>query len=108
MIENSVLMRLLRWALRAEGMALWPFVLLPDRADPITLRRQMIRLRQQAEMWVIPFFVAYVLYGLTHLLRTRSIVKARDAIPFEREAFSHHDDPTYLVFRERNAWKRYT
>jgi hypothetical protein len=106
-IENSILMRLLRRTFHAEGLAVWPVVLLPGRADPITLRRQMIRLRQQAELWVLPFFAAYLLYGALYLIRTRSVAQACLLIPFEREAYFHHDDPTYLVFRERNAWRRY-
>ena len=108
MIENSIIMRCLRWLLGSEGLAVWPIVLLPGRSDPITLRRQMIRLRQQAEMWVIPFFALYLVYGFVYLIRTRSISRAHLSIPFEREAYSHHGDPAYLVFRERHAWRRYT
>lgn len=106
-IEDSIPLRPIMWALRIKCVAVWPLILCAGRVDQTTLRHSRIRFRQQQELWVLPFIVLYAWYAVLRTLQKRDLRKAFYAIPFEAEAFSCRDDPAYLLFRPRNAWRKY-
>ena len=91
------------------GMTLWPFILVSDRTNLTKrlLHHEMIHIRQQREMLVVPFYIWYVLEWLIRLP-----FYGRDAyynISFEREAYMN-DDLEYSDYLERRkpySWFKY-
>lgn len=95
--------------LNANGMALWPVVLvrLPN-PGPFLLNHERIHHRQQVELGVIPFYVFYLLeYVYRRWIEKRSHYGAYMALSFEREAYAHDRDLTYLKRRKLWAFWRY-
>lgn len=83
-------------------MALFPFILLRKTGadtDPVILNHERIHLRQQLELLILPFYLIYLLHYFFLLLRFRNHEKAYRNIVFEREAYTHEGDPTYLSKR---------
>ena len=75
---------------------------IPER----TLRHETIHFRQQVELL---FVFQWILYGLSYLIglvRYRNGEKAYRENWFEREAYSHDRDPSYLETRKFLAWLR--
>ncbi len=95
--------------LNANGMALWPFVLvrLPN-PGPFLLNHERIHHRQQVELGVIPFYIFYLLeYAYRRWIEKRSHYEAYMALSFEREAYAHDRDLTYLKRRKLWAFWQY-
>lgn len=89
------------------GMTLWPFILVPSRTSARTIRHEMIHIRQQREMLVIPFYIWYVLEWLIRLPFYGS--NAYYNISFEREAYMNDvlDYRVYLEKRKPYSWFKY-
>ena len=73
---------------------------------PRMLRHELIHSRQQREMLYLPFFLWYVVEWLVLWLRYGDRMKAYRNIRFEREAYSHEADETYLNRRRPYEWLR--
>lgn len=91
-----------------DGMALFPVVLVrrPDPA-PVLLNHERVHLRQQLELGLVLF---YLWYGLEYLVRRWQYGEhylAYRNISFEREAFAHERNLTYLNQRPLFAFRRY-
>ena len=91
-----------------SGMTLWPFILvLSTHWSERLVRHEMIHIRQQREMLVIPFYIWYVLEWLIRLP-----FYGKDAyynISFEREAYMN-DSLEYSYYLERRkpySWFKY-
>lgn len=85
-------------------MALWPFIIttLPRGSMPLHVKRhEIIHLRQQIELLVIPFYIWYGLEFLWYRLRYDAYTAYRK-IRFEREAWNHDHHCGYL--RRRKPW----
>lgn len=105
-IVGGVLWRLMPRDTR--GMALFPFILLRyGSPSEVLLRHERIHLRQQAELLVLPFYVWYLADYARHRLRGLKRREAYHAICFEREAYAHHYDPSYLSRRPFWAFLTY-
>lgn len=84
------------------GFAVFPFVLLASekhKRDEVLLRHEMIHLRQQSELLVLPFFIWYFLEYVLRLLQYRDRNKAYRNICFEREAYANEKSPDCLKSR---------
>jgi hypothetical protein len=94
----------------ATGMALFPFVLLKNRAAASNKRlmnHETIHLKQQLEMLIIPF---YIWYGIEYLIRrisSKSHYEAYRHISLEREAYSNDQNLVYLKNRKFWAFLKY-
>ncbi|MBQ7279907.1 MAG: hypothetical protein IJR13_04165 [Bacteroidales bacterium] len=64
------------------------------------LNHELIHVHQQRELLYLPFFVWYVVEWLVLLLKYRDRMKAYRNIRFEKEAYRHQDDLTYLSRRK--------
>lgn len=64
------------------------------------LNHELIHVHQQRELLYLPFFVWYVVEWLVLLLKYRERMKAYRNIRFEKEAYRHQDDLTYLSRRK--------
>lgn len=97
-------------ALRVQGMAIFPFIILKnpqDNSDLVLIRHETIHLRQQLEMLIIPFYIAYIVNYIYNLALYHNHIRAYQEIIFEREAFSKEDELDYLTNRKLWAFLRY-
>ncbi len=91
--------------LPVSGMAVFPFILLKHKnyqTDEVLINHERIHLRQQIEMLILPFYMAYLINYLINLLRYKNHYKSYVNIVFEREAFSMDKNLAYL--RNRKFW----
>ena len=89
-----------------RGMTMFPFVMVRDRNAEdylVLMNHERIHLRQQLELFVLPFFVLYGLDYLVKLIVYRDRRKAYLNIVFEREAYQNENDLDYL--KSRSFWK---
>lgn len=69
------------------------------------IRHETIHYLQQREWLFIGFFLLYAIEFLWHLITKQSWHRAYYAISFEREAYAHQNDKTYL--KTRKYWANY-
>ena len=71
---------------------------------------EQIHTRQMLEMLIVVFYLLYILEWLVRLMQYRNRLKAYENISFEREAYSHMYDLTYLkkrkLFASLNYYKK--
>ena len=72
--------------------------------NAITLNHEAIHTAQLRELGYLPFYLLYVAEWIFHFVCLRDGMKAYHAISFEREAYSHQTDLTYLDRRTPYAW----
>ena len=97
-------------SLPAAGMALFPFILIKEKAfkaDKVLIRHEIIHLQQQLELLVLPFYFFYLLNYLYNRAIFQSHHKAYINIIFEREAYTNDIFPNYLSHRKRFSWINY-
>jgi hypothetical protein len=93
--------------LPAAGMAIFPFILIkyPElRRNRQIINHELIHLRQQIELLILPFYVFYTVNYLINLIRYRKHEEAYRNIVFEREAYFNDADYHYLNNRKFFAW----
>ncbi|WP_291722666.1 hypothetical protein [Bernardetia sp.] len=103
LLTNPLLFKILPSPPRA--MALFPFVLVEevdDKYDKVLINHEKIHLRQQLEMLIVPFYLAYLGHYIVQLIRFKEHHKAYMNIVFEREAYQNESDLEYL--RKRKIW----
>ena len=96
--------------LPAAGMAIFPFVLVKYswiKNDQQIINHELIHLRQQIELLIIPFYLIYILDYLINLVRYRNHNLAYRNIVFEKEAYSNDADYEYLKKRGFYSWMNY-
>jgi hypothetical protein len=96
--------------LRADGMALYPFILVRKhdfKDDKVLICHERIHLRQQLELLILPFYMLYLFNYLVNLLRYKDHHMAYLNIVFEKEANANQADPKYLMARPFWAWLKY-
>lgn len=72
--------------------------------DKCVVNHERIHTAQQRELLFIPFYIIYLIEWLIRLLQFRNQNKAYMNISFEREAYAHGHDLTYLPRRRHYAW----
>ena len=96
--------------LHVRGMAISPFIFIQnykDKTDGVLIRHETIHLKQQLEMLILPFYIAYLVNYLYNFAKYRNHDQAYRKIVFEREAYANEDNPTYLSNRSFWAFLRY-
>lgn len=92
------------------GLSLWPFIILKEpelTRDMVLMNHERIHLRQQREMFILPFYLWYITEWLLKSAWYLSAYKAYRNLSFEREAYRHESDLTYLTKRNVFAFTRY-
>ncbi|WP_442787573.1 hypothetical protein [Flavobacterium suncheonense] len=92
-----------------RGITLFPFILLThkeDREDVVIVNHEMIHIRQQLELLVLPFFLWYGLEFLARWVQFKDRRVAYRNISFEREAYANEKDLHYL--KQRSFWRFWT
>lgn len=87
----------------ARAMALFPFILINNeflRSDKVLINHEKIHLRQQVELFILPFYLFY----LTEYIYRRFQYKTHEAayrnISFEKEAYANEANLKYLDTRK--------
>lgn len=97
-------------SLPVAGMAIFPFIILCRQRfakDKVLINHERIHLRQQVEMLLVPFYIAYLLNYLVNLIKYRNHHEAYINISFEREAYEMDKNFKYLEKRAFWAWTKY-
>ena len=86
-----------------NGMTLWPFVIVRHShllKDKIFVNHERIHLRQQLELLIVFFYLWYGLEFLIRWLKMGNRNLAYRNISFEREAYIHEGNFSYLKHRK--------
>ncbi|GAA0871373.1 hypothetical protein GCM10009117_05190 [Gangjinia marincola] len=90
---------------RFAGVTLWPFIILKRKElaqDRRFMNHEYIHLRQQLELFIVPFYLLYFMEYIFRLIQFRDFYKAYRNISFEREAYAKEWDLSYL--ENRSFW----
>jgi len=90
---------------KINGITLYPFIFIKnpeDKRNRTLINHEKIHLRQQLELLIIFFYIAYVLEYYYHLFKLKDGHKAYLAISFEKEAYANEHDVNYL--KKRKFW----
>ncbi len=90
---------------KINGITLYPFIFIRDPEDKqnnVLINHEKIHLKQQSELLIIFFYIAYILEYYYHLIKLKNGHQAYLAISFEREAYAQEHDLQYL--RKRKLW----
>src|SRR4028118_1616984 len=94
----------------ARGMALFPFILIKYREDMKNkrlIRHELIHIKQQLELLVLPFYFLYLLNYVWNRLKGRGHNSAYLNICFEREAYDNDANENYLNIRKWGSFIKY-
>ena len=92
------------------GITIFPFMFLKYKAlkgNAVLINHEKIHLRQQIELFIIPFFLFYGLEFLIRLIQYRNWHLAYRNISFEREAYRKEKDLNYLKSRSVNSFVKF-
>jgi hypothetical protein len=92
--------------MKVRGMAIFPFIFLRRREfkqDAVLVNHEKIHIRQQLELFILPFFMLYFINYLYNLIQCRNHTAAYRNIIFEKEAYDHDHEPGYLSRRKHFA-----
>ncbi|WP_367890594.1 hypothetical protein [Sinomicrobium kalidii] len=95
---------------RYVGLTLWPVIFLktPElKNDPVLLNHERIHLRQQIELFILPFYLLYGMEWIIGLVKYRNAYAAYKNISFEREAYANEHNHNYLITRTPWRFLRY-
>jgi hypothetical protein len=88
-----------------RAFTFFPFIFLLDKKDkfnPVLLNHERIHIRQQAELFIVFFFIWYGMEFLIRLVHYQNRREAYHAISFEREAYKNEKDLDYL--KKKSFW----
>lgn len=87
------------------AIALFPFIFLKSKdlkQNTCLINHEKIHLRQQLELLVIFFYIAYLIEYLIRVLQYKNTYQAYRAISFEREAYDNEKNLDFL--KSRKIW----
>lgn len=95
---------------RFSAFTIYPFIFIKkdtDKINHILINHEKIHLKQQIELLIIFFFIAYFLEFICNYIRFKSIMKAYRNISFEKEAYQNDANLNYLKTRKRYSFLKY-
>ncbi|HTM99788.1 MAG TPA: hypothetical protein VL088_13625 [Pedobacter sp.] len=93
--------------LPANGMAICPFIFVKSKIlanHPVLVNHEKIHIKQQLELLILPFYIAYLLHYVINLIIYQNHQKAYLAIVFEKEAYAKDKNLNYLEERPIFSW----
>ncbi|REE08104.1 hypothetical protein DFQ09_109170 [Winogradskyella pacifica] len=84
------------------GITIFPFMFLKTedlKRNAVLINHEKIHLKQQLELFILPFYVLYTIEFLCRLIQNKKWDLAYRNISFEREAYRHEKDLDYLKSR---------
>ncbi|MVZ61632.1 hypothetical protein [Sphingobacterium humi] len=88
---------------KAQAITIFPFIFLRyrrDKTDQVLLNHERIHIIQALELLILPFYIWYLTEFLLRYLQYKDFQKAYYHISFEREAYTHQRDLSYLKKRK--------
>lgn len=88
------------------GLSLWPFIIVRNKSlkeDKALINHERIHLRQQAELFLVFFYLLYLTEWILKSLYYLDFYRAYRNISFEREAYLQEKNLFYL--RERKPYQ---
>lgn len=92
------------------GLSLWPFIFLKSgtlKEDDILINHERIHLRQQQELFILPFYLLYLLEWMFRTVWYLDSYRAYQNISFEREAYAMEQELDYLSRRKSFSFIKY-
>jgi hypothetical protein len=91
------------------AITIWPFIFINvvHKGDTVLVNHEKIHIKQQLELFWLPFFIWYYFEFLCRFIQYRNWQKAYQNISFEREAYRNEYDLNYLNTRKRFAFLKY-
>lgn len=96
--------------LKVQGLAIYPFIILQNKGlceDKRIINHEMIHIRQQLELLILPFYILYGLNLVINYLVYINIYTAYRNILFEKEAYQNDLNLNYLKNRKFASWLIY-
>ena len=83
-----------------RGLAFWPFIFISSKTkiDDVLINHERIHLKQQKELFILPFYIWYLIEYYR---------KGYYSVSFEKEAYDNEKDLTYLKKRRKFAFYKY-
>lgn len=106
-IKNSRIPKMLSFVIDIYAITIWPFVFIRDEGNEITINHESIHIKQQEELFVLPFYLLYFWEWIRGRMKGLDGPKAYREISFEKEAYGNQKDSEYLSTRQKMAWKTY-
>ena len=107
-IKSNLITKVLSVYIDVCAITLYPFIVINEACDhPVIMNHEKIHLKQQRELWIIPFYALYVWYWLKGRMQGMDNHDAYMSIPFEKEAYEHQYDFKYIENRKPGSWKSY-
>ena len=88
------------------AITIGPLVFSRGEMSEVTKNHEAIHWQQYLETGILGFIILYLFYWLVGLIKYRDGQKAYYQIPFEQEAYTHHEDMNYCQTRKRYSWIR--
>ncbi len=79
----------------------------PEWIDRYVINHEKIHTAQQRELLFVPFYILYLIEWCIRLMQFGSWKQAYYNISFEREAYRHGKDLTYLERRPLYSWVKF-
>ena len=79
----------------------------PEWIDRYVINHEKIHTAQQRELLFVPFYILYLIEWCIRLMQFGSLKQAYYNISFEREAYRHGKDLTYLARRPLYSWVKF-
>lgn len=107
--EKKAIIIKCRWMPKRYCMNLFGTIWTRDTSwiDRDVINHERIHTAQQRELLFIPFYIWYLIEWLIRLIQYRNWNKAYLNLSFEREAYAHGHDLTYLKSRKRFSFLKY-
>ncbi|WP_212898464.1 hypothetical protein [Capnocytophaga cynodegmi] len=99
------MLRVCKWLVPKgyRAITLYPFIFLrnkKDKENAVLINHERIHLKQQAELFIIIFYLWYLLDFLWKYAKYRNWEKTYRNIIFEKEAYGNENDLKYLKNRK--------
>lgn len=96
--------------IRVQGLAIYPFIFFQNKSlykDKRMLNHEMIHIRQQLELLILPFYIIYISNFLINYFIYKNIYSAYRNIIFEKVAYENDSNLNYLKNRGFASWINY-
>ena len=88
-----------------HAITIFPFIFYNGmKLDESEMRHEMVHLRQQIALVILPFYLLYLLFWLSNLVRYRDKDLAYRNIPFERSAYCLENQQSVTPLRQSFHW----
>ena len=90
-----------------HAITIFPFVFYNgEKLDESEMRHEMVHLWQQLALVILPFYLLYLFFWLSNLIRYRDKGRAYRNIPFERSAYYLENQQAVTPLRQSFHWLR--